>query len=132
MKPQGSKSMKKELIKAVLEDDEETFMKILDKHDLSVINFQDSAGFTALHYAVQNNKYAFVEKLLNAGADFELQDKYGNTALIRAVSSFRGDGRIIELLLENGADRNKKNNYGISAIEHARNVANYDIAQFFN
>lgn len=124
--------MNKELIKAVLEDDEETFMKILDKHDLSVINFQDTAGFTALHYAVQDNKYDFVEKLLNAGADFELQDEYGNTALIRAVSSFKGDGRIIELLLANGADRNKKNNYGKSAVEWAKNIVNYDIVKYFH
>ena len=56
---------------------------------------------------------------------------YGNTALIRAVSSFRGDGRIIKLLLAKGADRNKKNNYGISALKHARNVANYDIISLF-
>ena len=123
--------MKKELIRAVLEDDEETFMKIIDKNDLSIINFQDSAGFTALHYAVQDNKYDFVEKLLEAGANFELPDKYGNTALIRAVSSFRGDGRIIKLLLAKGADRNKKNNYGKSAVEWAKNVANYDIVKYF-
>jgi len=124
--------MKNELIRAVLEDDEETFMSILGKNDLSVINFQDSAGFTALHYAVQDNKYDFAEKLLDAGADFELQDKYGNTALIRAVSSFRGDGRIIELLLAKGADKNRKNNYGKSAVEWAKNVANYDIMKYFH
>lgn len=124
--------MKNELIKAVLENDEDSFLSILGTKDLSVINYQDNAGFTALHYAVLENKYDFVVALLNAGADFELKDKYGNTALIRAVSSFRGDGRIIELLLAKGADRNKKNNYGKSAFEWAKDVANYDIVKFFN
>jgi len=124
--------MKNELIKAVLENDEDSFLSILGTKDLSVINYQDNAGFSALHYAVLENKYDFVVALLNAGADFELKDKYGNTALIRAVSSFRGDGRIIELLLAKGADRNIKNNYSKSAFEWAKDVANYDIVKFFN
>ena len=49
--------MKNELIKAVLENDEDSFLSILGTKDLSVINYQDNAGFTALHYAVQDNKY---------------------------------------------------------------------------
>jgi len=61
--------MKNELIKAVLENDEDSFLSILGTKDLSVINYQDNAGFTALHYAVLENKYDFVVELLNAGAD---------------------------------------------------------------
>lgn len=124
--------MEEELINAVLDNNLETAKNILEKRDKSIINFQDKNGYTALHYAIQDNKYELVEKLIESGADFEIPDKYGNTAIIRAVSSFRGDGRIIELLLSKGADFNKKNNYGISAVEHARNVANYDISKFFN
>ena len=124
--------MKEELINAVINNDIEEISKVIAKHDMAEINFQDQNGFTALHYAIQDNKYEIVKKLLDCGADFEIPDKYGNTAIIRAVASFRGDGRIIELLLSKGADFNKKNNYGISAIDHARNVANYNIIQFFN
>lgn len=124
--------MEEELINAVLDNNLETVKNILEKRDKSIINFQDKNGYTALHYAIQDNKYELVAKLIESGADFEIPDKYGNTAIIRAVSSFRGDGRIIELLLSKGADFNKKNNYGISAVEHARNVANYDISKFFN
>ena len=123
--------MEKTLITAILDNDKKAVTKILKEKDMKVINFQDTAGFTALHYAIQDNKYDFVVELLDAGADFELPDKYGNTALIRAVSSFRGDGRIIELLLAKGADKNKKNNYGKSAQEWAENVANYDIVRYF-
>ncbi|WP_318676850.1 ankyrin repeat domain-containing protein [Treponema sp.] len=123
--------MKEELINAVLKNDIEEISRILAKQNKEEINFQDKNGFTALHYAIQDNKYEIAIKLLDSGADFEIPDKYGNTAIIRAVASFRGDGRIIELLLSKGADFNKKNNYGISAIEHARNVANYNITQFF-
>ena len=123
--------MKEELINSVLNNDVQKFSRILEKRDMSVINFQDENGYTPLHYAIQENKYELVIQLLDTGADFELPNKYGNTALIRAVASFRGDGRIIKLLLSKGADFNKKNNYGVSAIEHARNVANYDVIQFF-
>ena len=124
--------VKDELITAVLNNDLENISRILEKRDLAIINFQDKNGYTALHFAIQDNKYELVEKLIDSGADFELPDKYGNTAIIRAVASFRGDGRIIELLISKGADFNKKNNYGISAIEHAKNVVNYNIIKFFD
>ena len=69
--------------------------------------------------------------LLENGAGLENRDIYGNTPLIRAVSSFRGNGDIIEYLLANGADKDTKNNSGISALEWAENVANYDIVKYF-
>lgn len=127
----GKELMGKELIKAVLNKDDKLLKKILDSKDITIINYQDKAGFTALHFAIQENQYDYAVQLIEAGADFEIADMYGNTAIIRAVSSFKGDGRIIKLLLSKGADINKENNYGVSAIEWAKNVANYDIISLF-
>lgn len=123
--------MSKELINAILDNNDELVKEIICTNNKEILNYQDGAGFTALHFAIQENKYDYAVQLIEAGANFEIPDMYGNTALIRAVLSFRGDGRVIKLLLAKGADRNKKNNYGISALAHARNVSNYDIISLF-
>ena len=47
-------------------------------------------GWTALHFAARENLALIVKKLVKAGAVVELQDEHGNTALFRAVFSYRG------------------------------------------
>jgi ankyrin repeat protein len=91
--------MSKELINAILDNNDELIKEIIHTNNKEALNYQDSAGFTALHFAIQDNKYDYALQLIEAGVNFEIPDMYGNTALIRAVSSFRGDGRIIKLLL---------------------------------
>ncbi len=118
-----------DMIGAIIRNDITGVKQLIDSG--TDINKQDGAGFTALHFACQENNIELVELLIERGAELEIRDVYGNTPLIRAVSSFRGNGEVIDYLLSKGADMNVKNDYGHSAIEWAKNVGNYNIVQFF-
>ena len=96
------------------------------------VNLQDKSGWSALHFACQDNNYDFVVALIQYGANPNLQDIYGNTPLWKAVYSSQGKGEVIKILLSKNADKNLPNNYGISPIDLANTIANYDIKQFFD
>ena len=65
-------------------------------------NVKDNDGETVLYqYAVKKGNKEIVERLLQKGADVNLRDKFGITALMRAVSSNHKE--IIERLLQKGA-----------------------------
>jgi len=53
--------------------------------------------------------------LINAGADLDHQNYQGSTALISAAFFCRTE--IVEALLDNGADKTLRNNYGHTALE---------------
>ncbi|NJO25476.1 MAG: ankyrin repeat domain-containing protein [Bacteroidia bacterium] len=98
------------------------------------INFDspDNLGWYPLHYAVQQSTPDIVKALISANADINATDGHGNNVLWRAVFESKGSGEIIKLLLLNGANPNIKNNYGISALDLAKSISNYDILQFFS
>lgn len=54
------------------------------------INEQDIDGQTALDYSILTNNIVYFAELLDAGADPNIQDKYGNTALIHALKERSG------------------------------------------
>ena len=56
-----------------------------------------------------------VRELLDAGADINIQDKFGETALMRAAAW--GHTGVMELLIRAGADPGIKNNEGRTAID---------------
>jgi hypothetical protein len=70
--------------------------------------------------------------LIEAGAEVDCKDKCGNTPLWRAVSDYRGDGRLIVLLRQKAADAFDRNEEGVSPVELARRISNYDVAKFFS
>ena len=94
-------------------------------------NLQDNNGWTALHFAAQNNSYEATKELLENGAKVDIPDSHGNTALWRAAFSSSGYGEVIKLLLEAGSDKNKINNNGKSPLNLAETISNYDVMQFF-
>jgi len=96
------------------------------------VNFADRNGWTALHFAVQNNDAETARFLLDSGAAVDPKDSYGNTPLLTAVFNSRGNGELIELLRQRGADAESKNKSGVSPVSLARNIGNYNIAQFFD
>jgi ankyrin repeat protein len=96
------------------------------------VNLKDVNGHTPLHFAAQEQKVEAAKTLLEAGAKLDEKDRHGNTPLMRAVATSRGEGEMIRLLRKWGADPFAKNNYGISPVESARMVANFDIAQHFS
>ena len=68
------------------------------------LNVKNNKGFTALHYAVLENKYDTVELLIDNGCDFDAADNNGNTPLMTA--SRHRYIHIVKLLIENNAKVN--------------------------
>ena len=96
------------------------------------VNLADRNGWTPLHFAAQNNDAETARFLLDSGAAVDPQDSYGNTPLLRAVFNSRGNGELIVLLRQRGADAESKNKSGVSPVSLARSIGNYDIARFFD
>ncbi len=81
------------------------------------IDFQDKNGFSALHFASQNNEIGIVEILLNKGANPNVRDFHGNPPIWTAIMNAREDFSIVKKLLEKYADIETKNNHGKSPKE---------------
>ncbi|MGW3745817.1 hypothetical protein ACWD62_35950 [Streptomyces sp. NPDC005146] len=58
----------------------------------------------------------------------DVTDRYGNTALWRAVFCSQGEGEATRLLLEAGADPDRDNGQGVSPRVLAGRIANYDVS----
>ena len=83
------------------------------------VNHQDRNGYSALHYVAQERLSNICEILLNAGAETELRDAYGNTPLWTASFNARGELSVVELLVKHGASFDNVNNAGKSIREMA-------------
>jgi uncharacterized protein len=67
--------------------------------------------------ASQNGDLERVKELIKKGADLNVQNGFGNTALI--CSSANNNHEIINLLVQNGANVNVRCNDGITALEYS-------------
>jgi ankyrin repeat protein len=94
-------------------------------------NGADAQKFRPLHFAAQEQAVEAAKALLEAGADVDAVNEYGNTPLFVAVFNCRGDGRLINLLREHGADPHAANASGHTPVGLARRIANYPVAAFF-
>lgn len=81
------------------------------------INALQPDGMSALFWAVYHEEADMVSLLLDAGADANVQNRYGLTPLIQ--SSITGNGEIISLLLDAGADANSRTLQGDTALMNA-------------
>ena len=70
-------------------------------HDCGV-NQRDADGMTGLYRAVNDGDPEQVSRLLDIGADVDVQTHEGRTALMRA--SYLGDVEMVRILLDSGAD----------------------------
>ena len=91
----------------------------------------DRGGYTALHFAAEHGAVEVAAVLLDSGAAVDALDDWGNTPLWRAVFNSRGEGSMISLLRERGADARHRNDHGKTPLELARTIANHDVARFF-
>jgi ankyrin repeat protein len=68
-----------------------------------------------------------VKKMIAEGADINIQNKEGWTALM--VASHFGLNTILELLLKAGADKDIKNNSGETALDYAKEEGNQEMVE---
>ena len=111
------------------------------KNDLSLVklllsmganpNITTNDGWTPLHLCAQNYYVECAKILISNHADVNLKDKWGKNVISVAAYWSENRGEMIKLLLSHGANPNDKNFYGISAIDIALTIANYDVKQFF-
>ncbi|PKV77090.1 ankyrin repeat domain-containing protein [Streptomyces sp. TLI_146] len=94
----------------------------------AAVEAADDAGWTPLHFAAQAQAPSAIEVLLAAGAAVDAADHHGNTPLWRAVFCSRGEGATIRLLLEAGADPDRRNGHGVSPRALAGRIGNHDVA----
>ncbi len=92
----------------------------------------DRQGFAPLHFAAQEGALEVARVLLDSGVAVDPQNAFGNTPLFVAVTNYRGDGSMIDLLRERGADPLRANTSGQTPVGLARLIANYDVARFFD
>ncbi|KAK3712751.1 hypothetical protein QZH41_013203, partial [Actinostola sp. cb2023] len=94
-------------------------VRLLLQHDPGVarIFLLDAHGATPLHNAARNNSHAFMELLLEHGANVNAKDGNNVTPLMLAASS--GAMASVNLLLEQGADPTVNNIDGRTAVFNA-------------
>lgn len=114
---------------AAVDGDTASVARLLEEGYLATL--ADKQGWTPLHFAAQARCALCCKLLIGAGAAVDPQDSHGNTPLWRAVFASRGDGSVITLLRQAGADPVRSNKHGVSPAKLARTIANYPVAQFF-
>ena len=95
------------------------------------VNEPNRVGYTPLSIAASRGDVDVARALLEQGADVDRTDPNGTTALAAAVLNSKGNGEMISLLLEHGANPRKPNNRGQSPLELARRMTSYDVVRFF-
>lgn len=79
---------------------------------------QDADGSTALHYAVEHNLPEILKLLVQRCREaISISDKHGNQPLWTAAFNARGHYELVELLLQNGADPQHRNNVNLSPLD---------------
>jgi ankyrin repeat protein len=117
------------LMEAVINRDHELVDILLARG--ADVNIRDHRNWTALHFAAQEYDLTSVRQLVEHDADVNAQDDFGNPPIWRAAFNSRGRGDVIQFLLANDADKNLKNNTGISALDLAKTSTKFETAQFF-
>lgn len=90
-----------------LERVKESIKSGADINTISIIQYEmDSSPFTPLMLASDEGYLNIVEYLLENGADINITNEYGDTALSRA--ELNGHKEIVEYLLANGAEKSEE------------------------
>ncbi len=80
------------------------------------VDAQDDDGYTALHYAVLKSNVPMVKLLLDAGADPNKANRFGNTPFYYSFSQGEPNIALTQLLLDYGADVNQRDKIGTTPL----------------
>jgi len=83
---------------------------------------------TALHIAARQARSMFVAKMFAAGANLEIRDDKGQTAIFRAISS--DDLLTVKMLVGAGCDLGARDFLGKTVLQHAVELQNASITGF--
>ena len=89
----------------------------------------DYEGATALHFAAYYRMTDVVTGILARHGNPNAKDKHGNTPLWTAVLNARGDYRVVQLLVDAGADPAAENKYGKTPMGIARQIKDEALQQ---
>ncbi len=116
------------LMHSVLAENADSILvRLLVQHGADVNAADFDQKWTPLHFAARDHKEEIVRVLLEAGANVDAIDSFGNTPLWRAVMTASSNLAVIKELIKHGADPYKKNNHGIAPIDIARQSGRDDI-----
>ena len=104
-----------------------SIINVIDMINMNVnVNYQDRNGYTALIKASHNFiNLPLIKLLLDSGADPNIENIYGQTALMNAV----GNIDILKLLLNNGANPLLEDDEGDTAYDIAIILQEYESAE---
>ena len=124
-----SKYFKSALIQAIFGSKDINILKLLIKAGANV-NASFTDGYTPLIAAVRSGDITKVNKLLKYGADPNLQNRYGETALIILAGLTKYNKTIADSLVRNGANLEISNVKG-TPLMHAAEDGNIDAIKDF-
>jgi len=90
------------------------WVNVCDDHDYTPL----IEASRARSFANEEDCVKVIECLIKAGAKLNKKDKNGNTALMNAASALEMNIKIINLLIQNGADMNSVNNKGFTFFDY--------------
>ena len=105
-----------------------TNVELLLEQDPNLVNITDPKGFSPLVLSTYLGFGDIAKALIDAGADVNLQDKVGNTALMGVC--FKGNIAMIEMLLDAGADINILNQNNGSALIFAASFGQEEAVRY--
>jgi ankyrin repeat protein len=92
------------------------------------INSTNEDGVSALMFASGYNSYEVVKTLIDESTQVNKRDLSGRNSIYYAAT-YNPDSKIINLLVENGADVNSKNKKGLTPLMRASAFNNYEVVK---